>query len=66
MHNSELELINKYIHVRSEQKKYFKEKRLYGNSTQQLDLCKQLEKELDEYCNKRKKELESKQQNLFT
>lgn len=64
--NKELELITMIEKVQREQHQYFKEKRLYGNSSQQLEKCKILEKQLKDYCTKRRKEIESKQQNLFT
>jgi hypothetical protein len=63
--NYELELITMVQKVQAEQKEYWSLKRKYGNATQQLDLCKKLEKELKEYCNKRKKEIENIQTQLF-
>jgi hypothetical protein len=56
--NSELQLIRMVQKVQHEQHKYFTEKRLYGNSTTQLEICKKLEKELKAYCAKRAKEIE--------
>lgn len=63
--NKELELITMVEEVQREQHQYFKEKRLYGNSSQQLEKCKKLEKELKDYCTKRKKEIETQRTQLF-
>ena len=63
--NKELVLIAMVEEVQREQHRYYKEKRLYGNSSQQLEKCKKLEKQLKEYCTKRKKEIENKQQQLI-
>lgn len=67
----ELQLIRMVQKLQHEQHKYFREKRLYGNSTQQLELCKKLERELAKHCEIRAKEIEAQlhpvpqQQNLF-
>jgi hypothetical protein len=66
MENHELILIEMVLQMQAEQRKYFKEKRIYGNSTQQLDVCKKLEKELKQHCEKRKEILTKKQTELFS
>jgi hypothetical protein len=63
--NKELELIAMVQDVQQEQSKYFKEKKLYGNSTTQLEICKTKEKQLKDYLAKRKKEIENIQVELF-
>lgn len=65
MENNELILIEMVLKMQAEQRKYFKEKRQYGNSTQQLDICKKLEKELKQHCEKRKEILTNKQTELL-
>jgi len=52
----ELILIEKIMLVQGEQKEYWRLKRKYGNATQQLEICKRLEKELKDYCDQRLKE----------
>lgn len=69
--NKELELIKMVQDLQEEQKKYWAERRLYGNSETQLSICKKKEKDLKEYCKNRLKEIEleqkqiGKQHNLF-
>lgn len=53
----ELELINMVQELQKEQSEYFRLKKMYGNATQQLELCKKLEKELKKYCIDRKEEI---------
>lgn len=60
--SKELQLIAMVERLQAEQHKYFKEKRQYGNSPTQLELCKKLESELKKYCADRKKEIENEQQ----
>lgn len=68
----ELELIAMVQHMQSEQREYWKLKAQFGNASQQLKVCKDLEKSLKKYCNDRLKEIENEQkkkptqQQLFT
>lgn len=61
----ELELLKKVRTVQFEQSEYWRMKKIYGNATQQLNKCKRLETDLKRYVDKRMKELESKQTDLF-
>lgn len=62
--SKELELIEKVLEMQHEQRVYFKQKALYGNATQQLNKCKELEKSLSKYCLERKKEIEHEQKQI--
>lgn len=63
--NKELELISMVEKMQLEQREYFRMKAKFGNATQQLAVCKELEKELSKYCAARRKELEGIQKTLF-
>lgn len=57
----ELILIEKVMVVQAERMEYYRLKRLYGNASQQLKKCKDLEAELKKYCYARLKEKQSDQ-----
>jgi hypothetical protein len=63
--NKELQLIAMVQNLEANWAKYSQEVRDHGSSRTQLDTCKGLQKKLRAYCEKRKKEIESKQQKLF-
>lgn len=57
MENKELILIEMVEKVQAEQREYYKLKAKFGNASQQLDLCKGLEKDLRNYCKQRRLEI---------
>lgn len=55
--NKELELIEMVEKMQAEQREYFKLKAQFGNASKQLAVCKGLEKDLRNYCKKRRLEI---------